>query len=83
MGDNTRTLKFRGIDDWGRPVFKVIEKDYFVGSTETLFPYNANPKEVVEYFKENKNELRLFGYSFGCEPDGAQLKSDLDLVIQE
>ena len=35
-------LKFKGIDDWNRPVFKDIEKKQYYGSTD--MGANFNPK---------------------------------------
>lgn len=79
--ENERTIKFRGIDGWGRPVFKVLEKNYFIGSTDKLFSQTATEQEVVDYFKDRLNELVYFGCSFGCEPEGGSLKKELKLVL--
>lgn len=62
-------LKFRGIDDWNRPVFKDVDSSIYFGCTEKLFDWNADEKEVIEYFKENPH-LEYFGSSFNCEPNG-------------
>lgn len=84
MNDNSkRTLKFRGIDDFNRPVFKVLEKSYYMGSTNKLFSHDTNPKEIVKYFKNHKDDLIFFGYSFGCEPEGGKIKDTLKIIIQE
>lgn len=83
MDDNIRTLKYRGIDDWNRPIFKVMEKNYYVGCIEKLYPHDVNPKEVIEYFKNNTGFLRYFGIKFNCEPEGGSLKSDLVIVFDE
>lgn len=63
-------IKFKGIDDWNRPVFKDVDSSTYYGSTRTLFGW-ADPKEkIIEYFKSNMDELEYFGSSFGCEPNG-------------
>lgn len=68
-------IKFRGIDDWNRPVYKVVDKQVYFGSVNTLFPDkkiapNNTKEEINSYFKEHTNELELFGSSFNCEPHG-------------
>ena len=63
-------LKFRGIDDWNRPVFKDTETKSHYGSADKLFSYEATEKEVIDYFKENLSDLEYFGTYFGCEPNG-------------
>lgn len=68
-------LKFRGIDDWGRPVFKDLNSSLHVCSVNTLFNYSDEPKKVVDYFTQNPNELELYGYKFPCEPHGGTLRN--------
>lgn len=69
-------LKFKGIDDWNRPVFKDIEKKQYYGSTDILFSYNATEKEVMEEVNR-KEQLTWFGSSFGCEPMGCRIKEEV------
>lgn len=78
-----RTLKFRGIDDFNRPVFKVLEKNYYIGSTDKLFSSDVKEKEVKEYFKDRLGELIYFGESFNCEPEGTHLKPNLQLCFDD
>jgi len=76
-----RNIKFKGIDSWNRPVYKVLEMNYYVGSVNKLFDYSASKKEVDDYFKDNINTLVYFGHSFDCEPNGSPLKSEIKLII--
>lgn len=63
-------IKFRGIDDWNRPVFKNIDSNSHYGSVTTLFNYEDSAEKVIEYFKSHIDELEYFGTAFGCEPHG-------------
>ena len=58
-------IKFRGIDRWNRPVFKVIDKPMYFGSTDTLFndevgkPISGKVvvNHQVEITEEEKTEM--------------------------
>jgi len=68
-------IKFKGFDDWSRPVYCNKDLQAYFGSTCTLFPDtkiapNGTIEEVNAYFKENINELEYFGNGFNCEPHG-------------
>ena len=68
-------IKFRGVDDFNRPVFKVVDSAIYFGSTTTLFPDlkkfpNGTKEEINEYFRNNQQEIELFGDTFNCEPHG-------------
>lgn len=65
-------IKFRGIDSWNRPVYKVVDKDVYFGSVNKLFSDDATATEVDEYFRTNLDELEFFGDHFGCEPHGGR-----------
>ena len=73
-------IKFRGIDRWNRPVFKVIDKPMYFGSTDTLFNDEVEAEKVNEYFKDNLDELEYFGSHFGCEPHGGR-PENLKLIL--
>lgn len=69
------SLKFKGIDDFSRPVFKQVGKNIYFGSTTILFPDkelfpNESIEEINEYFRNNQNKIELFGSKFNCEPNG-------------
>ena len=72
MEERNIDIKFKGIDDWNRPVYKVVDKNIFFGSVNKLFNYNASDTEVNEYFRSNLEELEFFGDHFGCEPHGGR-----------
>lgn len=63
-------IKFKGIDNFNRPVYKDINSNMYFGSTKSLFAYDKNFKDINDYLKENLNELEYFGNSFNCEPHG-------------
>jgi hypothetical protein len=75
-------IKFKGIDSWNRPVFKAIEKTIYFGSVTTLFDYSDDSNKIIDYFKNNINELEYFGNKFDCEPNGGMFKG-LELKIVE
>lgn len=69
------TIKFKGVDDWNRPVFKDINSNTYYGSVNILVPDkelipNNTTKGISEYFKDNIHQLEYFGDHFGCEPNG-------------
>ena len=69
-------LKFKGIDDWNRPVFKDIEKKQYYGSTDILFSFSDSEEKVLAEITR-KEQLTWFGNSFGCEPMGCRIKDDV------
>lgn len=81
------TLDYKGIDRWNRPCFKVtgskIDSPLYVGSVDTLFDYITPRKEVVKYFKKNKQELVIMGKHFGCEPLGSPIKKSLKIRFKK
>ncbi len=72
MGVKHFDIKFRGIDSWNRPVYKVVDKNIYFGSVNMLFNYDAGVTEVNEYFRNNLEDLEFFGDHFGCEPHGGR-----------
>ena len=77
-------LKFRGIDDWNRPVFKSANDRYkslHFGSVTTLFNYDDSSEKVTEYFKNHLDELEYFGDHFGCEPHGGMPFKGLEFEL--
>lgn len=65
-------LKFKGIDDFGRAVFKDIESTLYFGSVSSVYNINTPEEFIINYFKENTNELEYFGDRFNCEPHGGK-----------
>lgn len=74
-------IKFKGIDSWNRPIYKVIDKNVYLGSVCTLFDYSIDKSEIDNYFKDNLSELCIFGDTFDCEPLGTDIKKDINLII--
>lgn len=65
------TVKFHGIDNWNRPIFKDIKSRRYYGSTEKLFSYDATAKQIIA--KVSASDLTYFGSYFNCEPMGTKL----------
>ena len=64
-------IKFYGIDNFNRPVFKSVDKpNQFYGATDRLFDFNSTEKQVLETVKVE--DLVYFGFQFNCEPYGTE-----------
>lgn len=63
-------VKFRGIDDWHRPVFKTVDSVIHYGSTDKLFDHWTPISEINDWFREHPDQLQYFGTKFNCEPEG-------------
>lgn len=74
-------IKFIGIDDFNHPVYRVVDKPIYLGSTEILFSFDAKKETVNDYFKNNLQELEYFGNSFNCEPNGGKLENFCLILI--
>ena len=75
--ENILKLKFYGIDNFNRPIFKNIEKKKFYGSTDKLFNHNADATEVLKIVDEK--DLTYFGERFNCEPLGISINPDIKI----
>lgn len=73
-------VKFEGIDDWHRPIFKDIESRDRYG--DVTCSKTGMPDVVIPYYKENIHLLEYFGNHFGCEPNGG-LSNEIILNIIE
>lgn len=71
----TVNIKFKGVDDWNRPVFKDVDSRCFYGNTTKLFGWADPTSKIIDYFKNHIDELEYFGNSFGCEPNGGISKN--------
>lgn len=79
----TINIKFKGIDNWNRPVFKDVDSNTYYGSVTKLFSWDALPEDVIKYFKSSTTDgLEYFGSHFGCEPHGG-LDENITLNIVE
>ena len=70
-------IKFKGVDDFNRPVFKVPEQNIYFGSVNTLLPDpkinpNGTVEEINAYFRKHTDEIEFFGEKFNCEPHGGR-----------
>jgi len=61
-------VRFAGIDDWNRPVFKDMAKNVFYGFTNVVFSHGASEDEVFQEI--DPNTIEYFGTQFNCEPWG-------------
>lgn len=82
---NIKQIRFHSIDDWNRPIYKVVDLDVCLVDTDHLFNYGT-PKEVVdEYYKEHWKDLTIYGslesVEQECDPLGTRLKADIILEI--
>lgn len=72
----TINLKFKGIDDFHRPVWKVVDQNAYYGSTSTLIGGNdkefSTVKKINEFFRNNEKLIEYFGSKFNCEPYGGR-----------
>lgn len=75
-------IKFKGIDDWNRPVYKVIDMNVYIGDVNKLFNWNTSKEEVDAYFKNDSDGLVIFGSTFNKhDPLGTNLKKEIKLNI--
>lgn len=79
-------FKFYCIDYWNRPVFKAINSDILIGSTDKLIPDNKisannDPVEISKYFNENKEYLSLFGTNIEDDPLGKYINPNKFEII--
>ena len=81
MADKVELIRFKGIDNWNRPIFKSLKYRNYFGSTDKLFGYSATEEEVLEQITEK--DLTFFGNSFGCEPMGTPVEGTIKIVTQE
>ena len=75
-------VKYVGIDNWNRPIFKPISKNSisYYGSTDILFPYGESESEVKK--KVTAEDLVFFGTKFNCEPRGFKPNNKLEIVLE-
>lgn len=71
------TVRFEGIDDWGRPVFKDVLSSQRYGSVDVLC-YGAGPEDVAR--KVSASDLTYFGDEFNCEPYGSDVPGGISIL---
>lgn len=65
-------LKFEGIDDWYRPIFKDVDSNIRFGDVNKLFTWEEWKAGGMEYYKKDSGGLEYFGTSFNREPNGGR-----------
>jgi len=79
-GIHKRQLKFEGIDDWNRPVFKDHNNNRF-GDVDNLFKWGSTFEIVTS--KISEKHICYFGSTFGCEPIGTLINPDKIKLVKE
>jgi hypothetical protein len=78
-------IKFWGIDFWSRPIFKVVDSEFYLADLNLLFPNDIAPNGEAElitaFYKENSSGLVIFGTDIDCDPDGTTLAKHVKLNI--
>ena len=78
-------LKFRGIDNFNRPVFVEEGTRNHYGDTNHLFDYNSSKEYVIGFYERRglsfNRCLTYFGGHFNCEPMGTPLNDDVNIII--
>jgi hypothetical protein len=80
-------IKFEGIDDWHRPIFRQLKSNIRYGDVNNLFSYSEIEgdkwNKFIEMYKEKPSAyLEYFGTQFNCEPNGG-LPKNITLEIIE
>lgn len=75
-------LKFKGIDDWSRPVF-VDGNGRFFGDTGHLFDYGTPADKVIAFYEDLSLHdcICYFGRHFGCEPMGTRIEAEIEIIL--
>ena len=77
-------IKFRGIDDWNRPVYRILGTNTYIGDTDNLFNWEDS-KEVVDTFYKKDDNIKclcVFGARFNVgDPLGSTIHEDITLTI--
>jgi hypothetical protein len=80
MTTEKRELKFEGIDDWNRAIFKDQNNNRF-GNTSKLLSWKSTYEQVRKMISEN--DIEYFGSTFGCEPEGGKINPDKIVLVKE
>ena len=74
-------IKFRGIDDYNRPVFVDKENKNFYGSVNRLFSRGETFENVKK--KLEPSDLVFFGHKFNCEPEGGKIRENINIILKK
>lgn len=77
-------LKFRGVDDFNRPVFIEPTTRRHFGDTHNLLPWHADEHDaLLLYARTNpRKSLTYFGRNFNCEPMGTPIPDHYTIIIE-
>lgn len=73
-------LKFKCIDDWNRPIFRIVDSKVLLCSVENLFPDNElyggrTNQHIIDYYKQYPDQLCVFGTNLDDDPLGSKVAS--------
>ena len=79
-------IKFECIDYWSRPVYKYINNNIYIGSTDYLLPDkriapNGTIEEINNFFRQNLDNFIYFGREIDGDPVGGKFKDDVQFII--
>lgn len=77
-------IKFKGVDDWNRPVYKVQDLEVYIGDTDNLFNWGDSKETIDAFYKKDDNIkcLCIFGSTFNKhDPLGTNIKKNIKLNI--
>jgi len=81
---NHYNIKFKGIDDWHRPVYKLQGLNVYLGDVDNLFGWEDTKETVDAFYKKDDNIkcLCIFGSTFNKhDPLGTNIKKEIKLNI--
>lgn len=85
-GREVLPIKFVGIDEWNRPIFRPEnkQKKYYLSDVNNLFSEGTTEQEVKDFYAKAGVPLRdcitFHGYEIDTDPNGGKLKFDLEIV---
>ena len=77
-------IKFKGVDDWNRPVYRIQGLNVYIGDVNNLFDWGSTKEQVDTFYLTDDNIkcLCIFGSTFNKhDPLGTSIKKDIKLTI--
>ena len=73
---NSRLIKFKTIDAWNRPIFEVVNKNYYLSDVDNLFDFGTTEKEIIDFYKDKilNKYLTYHGKKVDSEPNGGSME---------
>ena len=95
MAEKTRKIKFKGIDNWNRPIFVDIDslkkqdgslnatKGFYITDLNNLFRDGTTEQEIKEFYKDKElNKILVYKGNYpNSEPMGIDLEKDTLILI--